>query len=211
MRRSAFEPVSVGEGSKACIRMAPRRAARARENALAVAIWSGPAPRKSQPRLTIASARAKSGTARSAAPASVTSSASGTARVACQTSPGRASASAAIWRARVGEATGPVSSRALRPSGAIAASSSASKAGQVEGVVPREGTRGRAGSKRSSTAASANTSVAPRLAGWPGLPWTLVGRPSWLSTITPRPALPSGSVVAKNIGFPGTIPSGMSM
>ena len=105
-----------------------------------MAIWSGLAPRKSQPRVTITCARAKSGTTcsrASGASPKATSSASAGGSIACQTRPDRASTSAAIWRAIVGEATGPVSSRAPRPSVAIASPSAVSKASQLDGAVPR--------------------------------------------------------------------------
>ena len=51
--------------------------------------------------------------------------------------------------------------------------------------------------RATSTAASANMSVPPRLAGWRGLPLILIGRPSTEVTITPRPYPARGSAVAK--------------
>ena len=57
----------------------------------------------------------------------------------------------------------------------------------------------------------------PRVAGLPGglgllgcsgLPSILVGRPSWLSTNSPKASSPRGMAVAKNRGLPGTRRSG---
>ena len=52
--------------------------------------------------------------------------------------------------------------------------------------------------------------MAPRLAGWSGLPSILVGRPIWLSTSTPSPNPSVAIAVAKKSGLPGTICSGCS-
>ena len=97
--------------------------------------------------------------------------------------------------ASVGEATASV--RMRTPLAALASSSQLAEAppqlllGVVLDRTVRSVGRGcigvceRSGSYSPSTDACAKTSVAPRLAGWSGLPSTLVGRPSWLSTSRP--------------------------
>src|SRR5271157_4680954 len=65
----------------------------------------------------------------------------------------------------------------------------------------------RSGSYMSRIDACANTSL-PTPAGWSGLPSTLVGRPSWLSTSTGVAYPPNGIALAKNNGRPSVIGSG---
>ncbi len=96
-------------------------------------------------------------------------------------------ASARNCRASVGE---PIGAGQQRDPVAVARQSAAAPlpAGPSSTPLRRAGRAAeRDGSNSDRISASAKISVPPRLAGWSGLPWILVGRPSWLSTITPAP------------------------